>query len=47
MHFNVRAQVRKSTRDHTLIELLKSPHTVASGISTIVLSSDPNELCDR
>ena len=30
-----------------MIKLLKSPAIMASGISTIFLSSDPNELCDR
>ena len=49
MNFDVRAQGNKSTRDRTLIKLLKSPGLMvsASGISkTIFLSSDPNELCD-
>ena len=50
MHFDTKAQGNKSTRDKTLIKLLKSPGSVvsASGVSkTIILSSDPNELCDR
>ena len=50
MNFDLKAQGRKSTRDSTLIELLKSPGLMvsASGISnTIFLSSDPDELCDR
>ena len=47
MNFDVRAPGNKSTRDRTFIKLLKSPAIMASGISTIVLSSDPNELCDR
>ena len=47
MNFDVRGQGRKSTRERTLIKLLKSPAIMASGISTIFLSSDPNELCDR
>ena len=48
MHFDLRAQGNKSTRDRTLIKLLKSPAITASGVSkTIFLSSDPNELCDR
>ena len=42
MHFDVRGQGRKSTRDGTLINLLKSPAIMASGVSnTIFLSSDP------
>ena len=50
MHFDERGHGRKSTRDRTLIKLLKSPGLMvsASGVSkTIMLSSDPNELCDR
>ena len=37
----------KKDRDTSLIRLLKSPAIMASGISTIFLSSDPNKLCDR
>ena len=48
MHFDQRRVGNKSTRDKTLIKLLNSPTIKASGISkTIILSSDPNELCDR
>jgi len=48
MHFDQRRVGNKSTRDRTLINLLKSPAIMASGVSkTIILSSDPNELCDR
>ena len=50
MHFDMKAQGRKPTRDKTLIKLLKSSGLMvsASGVSkTIILSSDPNELCDR
>ena len=48
MNFDAKAQSNKSTRDRTLIKLLKSPRIMASGISkTIILSSDPNELYDR
>ena len=48
MNFDVEAPGNKSTRDRTL-KLPKSPGVMvsASGISkTIILSSDPNELCD-
>ena len=45
-HFDVKAQYNKSTRDRRLIKLLKLPAVMASGISTIILSSEPNELCD-
>ena len=50
MNFDQKAIGKKSTRDKTLIKLLKSPGLMvsASGISkTIFLSSDPDELCDR
>ena len=50
MHFDERHVGNKSTRDRTLIKLLKSPGLMvsASGISkTIFLSSDLDELCDR
>ena len=46
-YFDVRAPGNKSTRDRTLIKLLKSPAIMASGISTILLPSDPKKLCDR
>ena len=50
MNFDSKAQGNKSTRDRTLIKLLKSPGLMdsASGVSkSILLSSDPNEICDR
>ena len=50
MHFDTKAQGNKSTRDRTLIKILKSPGLMvtASGVSkTIFLSSDPDELCNR
>ena len=47
MHFDLKAQGIKSTRDRTLIKLLKSPAIMASGISLIFLSSGANEICDR
>ena len=50
MHFDLKNAGKKSTRDQTLIDLLKSPGLIvsASGVSkTIVLSSDPDELCER
>ena len=50
MHFELKAVGKKSTRDRTLIKLLKSPGLMvsASGVSkTIFLSSDPDELCER
>ena len=50
LNFDVRGQGRKSTRDRTLINLLKSPILVASAsgvLKTTFLSTDPVELCDR
>ena len=50
MNFDMKAQGNKSTRERTLIKLLKSPGLMisASGVSkTIFLSSDPDELRNR
>ena len=48
LNYNMKQKGRKSKRDKTLIELLKSPAIMASGISnTIFLPSDTDELCDR
>ena len=50
MHFDMKAPGNKSTRDKTLIKLIKSPGLIvsASGVSkTIFLSSEPIELCNR
>ena len=50
MNFFSKAQGKKSTRDRSLIKLLKSPGLMvsASGVSkSIFLSSDPDELRNR
>ena len=50
MNFDTKAQGNKSTRNRTLIKILKSPGLMlsASGVSkTIFLSSDPDELRNR
>ena len=50
INFDTKAQGNKSTRNRTLIKLIKSPGLMfsASGVSkTIFLSSDPDELCNR
>ena len=50
MHFDERRPGNKSTRERSLIRLLKSSSikVFASGIScSIFLTSDPNELCNR
>ena len=47
LNFNIKQKGNKSDRDKSITRLLKSPAIMASGISrTIILSSDPNELCD-
>ena len=47
MNFDTKALGNKSTRDRTLIKLLNSPAIMASGITTIFLSENADELCDR
>ena len=47
MHFDERRVGNKYTRDRTLIKLLKSPASMASGVTTIYLSENPDELCNR
>ena len=50
MNFDLKAVGKKSTRDRTLIKLVKSPGLMVSawGVSkTIFLIPDPDELCNR
>ena len=48
MHYDVRGIGNESTRDRTLIKVLKAPAIMDSGISKIIfLSSDSDELCIR
>ena len=47
MIFNIREKGNKSDRDKSIIRLLRSPRIMASGVTTIFLSSDPDELCYR
>ena len=48
MNNDTKSTGRPSVRQSSIIKLLESPAIIASGISkTIILSSDPNELCDR
>ena len=48
MNYDTKSIGRPSVRHNSMIRLLDQPAIMASGISkTIVLSSDPNELCDR
>ena len=48
MNYDTKSTGRPSTRHTSIINILESPAILASDISkTIILSSDPNELCDR
>ena len=47
MNFNIRQMGRKSNRDTSLAKLLKSPAIRASGILTIILPENPNDLFYR
>ena len=47
MNFNIKQKGRKSDTNKSMIKLLNSPAIMASGISTIFLTSDPDGLCDR
>ena len=47
MNFDTKDLGNKSNRDRTLIKLLNSPAIMASGITTIFLSENADELCDR
>ena len=48
MNYDTKSIGRPSVRHNSMIRLLDQPAIMASGISkTIILSSDPNELCDR
>ena len=48
MNYDIKSTGRPSTRHNSMVRLLDQPAIMASGISkTIILSSDPNELCDR
>ena len=48
MNYDTKSTGRPSTRHTSIIKILESPAIMASGVSkTIVLFSDPNELCDR
>ena len=48
MKYKLKNKGRPSIRHNSMIRLLNQPPITASGITkTIILSSDPNELCDR
>ena len=48
MNYDINSTGRPSVRHNSMIRLLDQPAIMPSGFSkTIILSSDPNELCDR
>ena len=48
MNYDTKSTGRPSVRHNSMIRLLDQPAIMASAISkTLILSSDPNELCDR
>ena len=48
LNYDTKSTGRPSIRHNSIIKILDSPAIMASGFSkTIILSSDPNELCDR
>ena len=48
MKYDINSTGRPGVRHNSMIRLLDQPAIMASGFSkTIILSSDPNELCDR
>ena len=47
MNSDLKAQVKKSTRDRTLIKIPKSPAIMAYGISTKFQPSDSSDFCDK
>ena len=48
MNYDIKSTGRPSVRHNSMVRLLDQPAIMASGFSkTIILSSDPNELCDR
>ena len=48
MNYDTKSTDRPSVRHNSMIRLLDQPAIMASGFSkTIILSSDPNELCNR
>ena len=48
MKYDIKSTGRPSVRHNSMVKLLDQPAIMASGFpKTIILSSDPNELCDR
>ena len=48
MKYDIKSTGRPSVRHKSMVKLLDQPAIMVSGFSkTIILSSDPNELCNR
>ena len=47
MNFNIKERGRKSDRDKEIMKILKSLAMLASGFTTVFLSENPDEVCDR
>ena len=48
MIYDIKSTGRPSARHNSMVRLLNQPAIMASGFSkTIILPSDPNELCNR
>ena len=47
MNYDTKSTGRPSTRHTSIIKILESPAIMASGITTIFLSENADELCDR
>ena len=47
MNYDTKSIGRPSIRHNSIIKILESPVIMASGVTTIFLSENPNELCDR
>ena len=47
MNFKIKQKGNKSERDKSIIRLLRSPRIMASGVTTIFLSENADEFCNR
>ena len=48
MNYDTKSIGRRSIRHNSVVKILNSPAIMASAVSnTLILSSDPDELCDR
>ena len=47
MNYDTKGISRPGVRHNSIVKILNSPGIMASGVTTIFLSENPNELCDR